>query len=200
MQENLKQFRANLDRVRAIHQLYLSLSATVAPILDLTDLLRAEVVLIVSALDQFVHELVRKGMLEIWNGSRNATPAFERFSISLGSSRLLAQREGIDAIIDAEIRQSHSWKSFQQPDHIADAIRLYTEIKLWKAVSDELGMPVDDVKKKLAFVVDRRNKIAHEADLDPTFPGQRWAIDKTVPEDALGFIQMVGEAICKVTA
>src|SRR5712692_3792178 len=83
-------FRANLDRVRAIHGLFLTLSRQVTPALDLTDLLRAEFVLIVSAFDHFVHELTLAGMLETWDGRRAATSAYQRFPIPLGGAARFA--------------------------------------------------------------------------------------------------------------
>jgi hypothetical protein len=76
-------FRTNLDRVRSIHALYVNFSGAVTPIVDLSDLLRAEVVLLVSALDHFIHELTRLGMMEIWRGTRAVTPAYLRYSVSL---------------------------------------------------------------------------------------------------------------------
>jgi hypothetical protein len=63
--------------------------------LDLSDILRAALVLTVSALDYYVHEVVTLGMLEIHRGERlEPTPsanssqsAFSRFQVSLGGAR-----------------------------------------------------------------------------------------------------------------
>jgi hypothetical protein len=55
-----------------------------------------------------------------------------------------------------------------------------------------------DAKTRLKLIVDRRNKIAHEADLDPTSPGFRWPISSTVVNDAIDFIESLGDAIYKV--
>jgi len=46
--------------------------------------------------------------------------------------------------------------------------------------------------------VDRRNKIAHEADMDPANPGFRWPINGVMATDSLDFITRVAEAIFKV--
>jgi hypothetical protein len=46
--------------------------------------------------------------------------------------------------------------------------------------------------------VDRRNKIAQEADMDPTNPGFRWPITDDLAANALDFIERLAEAIFKV--
>ncbi|WP_293063556.1 MULTISPECIES: hypothetical protein [unclassified Moorena] len=71
-------------------------------------------------------------MLESHRGNRSDTPAFYRFKISLGSVREgLNVASNIDSWLENEIRQKHSYKSFQQPENIADAIRLISDKKLW---------------------------------------------------------------------
>jgi hypothetical protein len=47
----------------------------------------------------------------------------------------------------------------------------------------------------LALIVDRRNKIAHEADIDPSFPGQRWPIDRAMVDDMVSTVEATVEAI-----
>jgi hypothetical protein len=64
MQSALNAFANNLERVRYLHALHASFSGRVTAVVGLSDLLRAEVVLAVSALDHYIHELTRVGMLE----------------------------------------------------------------------------------------------------------------------------------------
>ena len=97
-----------------------------------------------------------------------------------------------------DIRERHSWLSFQHPDKIADAVRLFSRVKLWDAVGQELASSSQDVKLRLGLIVDRRHKIAHEADVDPTNPGFRWPIDRAMSGEALDFVSRVCEAIFKV--
>src|SRR5947207_2962761 len=75
------QFKTNLSRARDLRSLYIALSATTTGALDLSDMLRASVVIAVSALDHFVHEITRIGMVEIYRGARPRTDAFGRFSV-----------------------------------------------------------------------------------------------------------------------
>jgi hypothetical protein len=56
-----------------------------------------------------------------------------------------------------------------------------------------------DIKQQLSLIVDRRNKIAHEADIDPTLNlGDRWYIDEAMVNDAVNFIEQVVESIHQI--
>jgi hypothetical protein len=153
-----------------------------------------------SALDHFVHEITRVGMIEVWRGIRIATPAYLKFSVSLNVTTLLIGQVGADVHLETEIRTRHGYSSFQQPEDIADAIRLFSTVELWKEVGALLGEDPQELKAQLKLIVARRNKIAHEADIDPSYPGQRWPIGRQDAEDALSFVEKVGEAIFKLVA
>jgi hypothetical protein len=70
---------------------------------------------------------------------------------------------------------------------------------MWRA-QIVLGVSALDylIHELTRICIDRRNKIAHEADMDPTNPGFRWPIDFQMASDALNEIERVGEAIFKV--
>ena len=241
----LEQFRVSIARVRDLIALHHSINAQSTNALDLSDILRSALVLSVSALDYYVHEVVTLGMLEIYRGqrpepqpSRNSSQsAFSRFQISLGGakedrrislninswlesdiqdysgSEFLEQPHLISELIpiisdrlqlrlsqaswlESEIRQRLSYQSFQQPDKIADALRLISDKKLWDEVSERFERPAKEVKQQLIAIVDRRNKIAHEADIDPTFNiGNRWSIDEDLVTGAVDFIEQLVEGI-----
>ena len=90
--------------------------------------------------------------------------------------------------------------SFQQPDRIAEAVRLFSPIELWNEIGALLGEDPQNLKTQLKLIVERRNKIAHEAEIDPSYPGQRWPINRTDTEDALAFIEKIGESIYGLVA
>jgi hypothetical protein len=66
---------------------------------------------------------------------------------------------------------------------------------LWNEIANKTGKSANDLKKQLDLIVDRRNKIAHEADIDPSFPGNRWPIDEDMVKDAIDFIEKLVETI-----
>jgi len=248
MQSALDQFRISINRVRDLIALHNSVKAQATGALDVSDMLRAALVLAVSALDYYVHEVVTLGMLEIHRGQRSEpTPsanttqsAFSRFQVSLGGARQdrltaidiaswleadIQQTQGYEFLqqpqiisdllptissrilarlnntswLENEIRERLGYQSFQQADKIADAIRYISDKKLWDEVAIQMSRPAKDIKQQLNSIVDRRNKIAHEADIDPTFNiGNRWNIDEVIVGDAVGFIETLVESIHQV--
>ncbi|HAT13310.1 MAG TPA: hypothetical protein DCS91_06815 [Microcoleaceae bacterium UBA11344] len=200
MQSAIDLFRISIARVRELIAVHNSLKAQASSVVDLSDMLRAALVLAVSALDYYIHEVVRIGMLEIHRGQRLEPPAFSGFQISLGNARAgINAGQNIDSWLEDEIRQRHSYKSFQQPNAIADAVRLICDKKLWEEVSINMGSPAKDIKQQLSRIVDRRNKIAHEADIDPAYSiGDRWPIDELLVNEAVDFIEQVVESIHKI--
>lgn len=200
MQSAIEIFRVSIARVRHLIAVHNSLKAQASSVLDLSDMLRSALVLAVSALDYYIHEVVRIGMLEIHRGQRPEPPAFSGFQISLGKARAgINAGQNIYSWLEDEIRQRHSYKSFQQPNAIADAVRLICDKKLWEEVSINMGSPAKDIKEQLRLIVDRRNKIAHEADIDPSYPiGDRWPIDELLVNEAVDFLEQVVESIHKI--
>ena len=102
---------------------------------------------------------------------------------------------GGNAWFETAIREKHGHVAFQHPDKIADAVRLFSSRELWPSVASDLGSTVQDVKDRLRLIVERRNRIVHEADLDPSYPGIRWPISPSDSAEAADFIRDVCEAI-----
>lgn len=192
------QFRENLKRVRELGGLAVAVQSLTTSAIDVSDLWRSQIVLVVSALDYFIHELARLGMIECAKGTRAKTDAYLRFEMPLSAAESAIAGSTHEVWVGETVRERHSWQSFQDPDKLADAIRLMSPVKLWEAVGNELGIAPKDVKTRLKLIVDRRNQIAHEADLDPTSPGARWPINAPLVNDTVDFIQKVGDAIYKV--
>jgi len=195
MQQALDQFRANIQHVRNLHGLHVYFSAATTPALDLSDLLRAQIVLVVSALDFYIHEVTRLGMIEILESKRPSTPAFLKFPVTLGGAIGGMQTPNDTGWLDNEIRLRHGIASFQHPDKIADAIRLFSPVEIWNEVSLRMSLPTVDLRNRLRSIVDRRNKIAHEADVDPSFPGVRWPITANDAIGAMNFVEQICETI-----
>jgi hypothetical protein len=189
----LEQFRENIVRVKALGGLTEALVSMTTSAVDPTDMLRAQYVLAVSALDHYVHEVTRLGMLDVFDGKRAPSAAYLRFRISLsclGAGHVVTRDD-----IEGEIRTQHSFVAFQSPDRVAEGIRLISDTKLWDAVATRLGIKAEYLKQTLSLIVNRRNKIAHEADLDPTYPKVRWPISATDVSGVVDFLVAVVEAI-----
>ncbi len=191
-------FAANIVRSRDLRALYINLMANAAPVLDLTDILRASIVIAVSAFDTLIHEITRIGILECYAGARPRTDAFGRFNMPMNIILQSATAAGSLRWLEEEVRKQHGFLTFQQPDKVADAIRLVSGKDLWREVGVILGTDSTSAKRRLALIVDRRNKIAHEADMDPSSFGARWPIDEVLVREAIETIESIALAIYTV--
>jgi hypothetical protein len=140
MQAPFDQFCENLARARSLEALAESLSNLTTAAVDVSDILRASLVLAVSGLDHFVHEFVRLGMLEVHRGNRPTTDAYLAFRVPLSAAREALADTGRHEWLDQAIREVHGWLSFQHPDKIAEAIRLMSSVRLWEQVASEFGV------------------------------------------------------------
>ncbi|MNW48636.1 hypothetical protein D3C74_260120 [compost metagenome] len=191
MQSVINQFNENMDRIKMLHTVYLTYKNQVTNLVDISDMLRSEIVLIVSAVDFYVHEIVRIGMLEIFTGQRIDTASFRNYSISLKAIReAILEPQSFDWL-EREIIEKHSWKSFQQAEKITEALRLITNVDFWGIAASSMNSESQNLKTNLNLIVDRRNKIAHEADMDPTCPGFRWPIDDVMVEESINFVSVL---------
>jgi len=193
MNKAIEEFRTSMDRVRHLGGLHEAMSSLTTSAVDASDLLRAQLVLGVSALDYYIHEVTVLGMVAVFEGRRPPTPAFLKYRVAMDS--VLSGTSSACGWFESDIRERHSYLSFQQPDKIADAIRLFSDVKLWENVALQLAIPEQDVKARLKLIVDRRNKIAHEADIDPSFPNMRWPISKPDVDQSLAYIAQICESI-----
>lgn len=155
-------------------------------ILQPDEILRAEWVARVSALDLYVHELVAQRMLETFRGVRQPTPKYLEFKVSneiMGRIRSAQSTHEAEAAFDFEVRRQLGIMTFQEPEKIADGIRLVSRAELWNEIALNQGaseqtkqVEAKRLKSTLSAIVIRRNKIAHEGDLQPTVPRVPWQI------------------------
>lgn len=173
-------FEALWARCSLLSGLHAYLAANAAAVMHPEELLRAEWVARVAALDLYVHELVAQRILEIFEGTRAATPNYSAIRIANGTlDRIRSAATAGDAsrAFDLEIRTQLSIVTYQDPERIADGIRLVSSVELWNAIALHLGATqaskaaaAKSLKTQLSLIVKRRNKIAHEGDLEPTAP------------------------------
>jgi hypothetical protein len=169
------------------------------------ELLRAEWAARVSGLDLYVHELVTTHLVGIFMGARPAGPGFGRFQVSADALiRIQNAPTPADraAAFELEVRTRLSRITYQAPDDIADGLRMVSPCSLWNEVGLRLGASAatvtavaGDLKRKLSLIVDRRNKIVHEGDLQPTVPRIPWPISRADLADVTSFIASIVSAI-----
>jgi hypothetical protein len=199
MNESIEQFRQNIKSVKDIDKIYILLNERF-PLIDSSELLRAQIVMAVSAFDCYIHDVVRLGMLETFNGSRIASTSFSKFTLSINSlQRILnsSSKAEQNLFLESEIRSINSSDSFQSPKSIEYALQLINIKNIWTQLSQKLSIPTNDIRDELGLIINRRNKIAHESDYD-FINGAKNSIDRNTVTQTIDFIEKLCEGIYEI--
>lgn len=193
MNQAFSQFSTNIEEVRKTHLISTSLNVPASSIVDTSSILRSCIVLSVSAIDHLIHELTIIGMCEIFNGIRPVTAKYNNHNVSLGFMHAIVSTPPL-ITFESEIRRSLGWQTFQRPDKIKDAIALFNLVQLWQQVAVVMSDTEPNIKTQLNLIIDRRNMIAHEADIEPIFKTKR-LISNTDVSVTIDFIEKLGTTI-----
>jgi DNA polymerase III alpha subunit (gram-positive type) len=138
-----------LDGTKTIMTVYDYLDQKVQGPVDYSDLLRWQWVQAVSALDKFIHDIVRVGMLDIYTGRRNPTNKYLTFTIDLKTHLQIIQDSGSAlSTFERQILQKNGYQAFQDPDKISDALSyIWDEKNKWKVISDSIRMSNQILKR-----------------------------------------------------
>ncbi|MCM5664199.1 HEPN domain-containing protein [Galbibacter mesophilus] len=191
-------FDKGINRVRNIDTLFIHLTTVLGfkPI-DVSDLLRSEIVYSLSSFDRLVHDLVKLGMLDSFKGNRTPTNAYKNFSISLNQFDAINNASVPPAafIFEQTISSAHKHLSFQDPDKVSEALSLiWHENHKWQKIATEMGMTQNNLKTELKNIVIRRNQIVHEGDFD-LFTGDIQPIIHSDAKQSVDFIDNLGNTI-----
>lgn len=191
-------FRALMAQKNVTAGLYEYLSTNKIP-LDLSDLLRWQWVLAVSALDKYIHDLVAAGMVEQYLNARPATPKFNAFQLSMEVISDISNSPVPALEFKNEVVRKNSYLAFQDPEKIADALSfIWNESNKWDVISGNMATSIDPMtlKTKLKNIVLRRNQIVHQGDCFSTnMPLNQQPITLSDTEDVIHFIMELVDAI-----
>lgn len=189
-------FQTLMQDTRNSSVLYDYLHNVVKPPYDYSDLLRWQWAQSVSALDKLIHDLIRIGMRESFDGSRPATAKFLNFAITITAFRQIKQSP-IAAPLSFEqfVTSKNKTLSFQEPVKIADGLSyIWDESHKWKCISAQMGRSEEDVTTELKNISIRRNQIVHEGDYVASGLS-RQTIEKIDTDEVINFIEQLGTAI-----
>lgn len=162
--------------------------------LDVTEAFRASIVLGISALDAYVHNLCVESIVEAYANRRYRNNYFGEVKVGLISAEAGIASSSL-SWLEGEVRSLFSRDTFQRPNDISKALRFVDGgTKRWTRISARLGSTSEETMATLNNIVDRRNMIVHEADIDPVWGAVRpLTADDT--ESAIRFIGSLVEAI-----
>lgn len=123
------------------------------------DVWRSQIVFLDSALDFYIHEIVKYGIIKMFNGDWTESPDYKKMKVRLSFAVDLAQNPNSASKLLEEIDEMNKYSCFMGKK-IKDALRF---INIHYRLT-----PVEE-----SFLIDlynRRNQIAHQAD---HIPGQQ---------------------------
>lgn len=191
-------FHRNISQANELGGLYDYLSTSVAIPEQFEDLLRSQVVNAVSAFDKLMHDLIRIGMVKIFENQRPSTSKYlsETIAIQHLPSLLASAVPPPPVRFEEIVREKLSKLSFQDPTKVADGLSyIWNEPQRWQQIALGLGISDDEAKRKLRLIITRRNAIVHEADLDPV-TSQKQSITRAEATDIADFLRALGDRIC----
>lgn len=149
---------------------------------------RSQIVFLDSALDFYIHEVAKYGIIKIFNSDWEETPKYGELKVSLDFAVKLADSyENCDDLL-GEIDDINHKACFMGFDNLQKILNV-------------VGVPADKSKKgKIDELYKRRNQIAHQSDRLPDNP-EKQDITKDYVEDFITLIeQFVSDINTKVEA
>lgn len=182
-------FHESIGRARHLVGLQEFLAKNYATALNTDDCLRAAVVQTISSFDYLMHEsfcaAVSKRLRE--NGD---VPGLEIPFSCLN----LPDVERVPSIA-LFVRKSISHKTYVDPDKMVEALKHFGQHP-WNPISAALTLEVPQIKFKQRQLYRWRNRIAHEADINPANAGvDLFPIERTDVRDAITFFLNLGNAV-----
>ena len=135
------------------------------------DILRASLVLSVSALDTYLHDFFRTEIVESFLDKSRYNVNFDEINISIGVLReitLAKSEEEKKNLLNQELRRIQKEDSYQSNKSVEYIFNKLGLKKIWTEL-ENVGvnnLKAGEIKEELANIINRRNKIAHESDWD----------------------------------
>ncbi|MGW4805040.1 hypothetical protein [Kitasatospora sp. NPDC004272] len=206
--ERWEQFKTNINFCRRMVHSGAALESAAASQLNLgdlsqveyTDLYRAAWVQAVSALDHWLHrEIISRAVAIISDRPAPRPDRLKNYTVSWQTVEDIRFRRPVDEVMTEHLTERLGRDSYQKPDRIAEGLQYVTQKKqgdIWKEVTQILGagQTVDQVKLQQVQIADRRNAIAHEADIDRS-TGTRQSITAPETSATIDWIENLAMAI-----
>jgi hypothetical protein len=145
---------------------------------DYTDVYRAAWVQAIGALDHWLHkEIVARVIATVNDTAKPRPPRLQQLAVPWSVVEQATHRP-TDEVLREYLSDRLGRDSFQKADRISEGLGYVTLKKqgeLWREVAQILGdgLTAETVKQRQDEYADRRNKIAHEADLPDGSPDRR---------------------------
>ncbi len=193
----LSLFQNNIDEAGNLSSLYEYLKNSVTSPLSFDDILRSQIVYSVSAFDKLLHDIIRTGMVQIFMDTRQATPKYlaEPITITTYNDLVTATFPPKEYVFEQAIVKKLKAASYQDPKKVADGLSyIWNESQKWQRIAANMRLDDATVRTTLKLIVDRRNTIVHEADIDPS-TNTKYSISKSDCKAITDFLEKCGQEI-----
>jgi len=203
MNRAINTFKLNIISVKQLDIVYQYLDVNNVKTLDLSELLRAQIVLAVSALDTLISDILQIGLVKAFEEKKSlSTNDFSKYKIEIEILNQIISAVSMSdksLILGEHIRNINSKSPYQDPKQVVSALRLIGLTDIWRKLAIEMSFNnPDDIKNELANIVWQRHKIAHEADIDYVTQQKR-VRDRDTTKEAVEFIEKISEAIYTIS-
>jgi hypothetical protein len=206
-----RQFRAfttNLEYARKMILAGQSLASFQSPLFDIGDFYRAAWVQAVSAIDHWFHEELYRRVAELAADDSPGMP-YQLTKFELPLSKVEEVRRGSLSLADAvsdHVKAKWSNAALQNPRKISEALKLVSEEDIWAKAAvlinewhhGRTAYTAQSLKQRYIAITDRRNRIAHDADLLDGDLKRRRPISDADVIGAVDWIERIALAIAKV--
>lgn len=209
MTNAIRTFNACISDIRNTRSFYEYLRGHCnVPEEDLSDLLRSELVNLVSAMDRFLHEIVRIGIINSYLGHSTQTAKCQAIPLKFSTlmkviycGRITSPTSNEDIAeywINKEVVEILKKMSFQQVSKIKDALSYIWDVEhKMPLIIQNMTYPFTQssdnekqkfIQEKIDLIVARRNQIVHEADFDLA-TNSKQSINTIWLDDTINFIK-----------
>lgn len=136
--------------------------------MDFNDMYRYAYIYIISALDLYIHEISNYGLISYLNNP-NKFPTAKNKSFMIPSHLLFIEdiNQKQNEIRDYVVKKNGQY-SYQNSENISSGLsHIWDEPHKWQQIADKLNITQKETTDKLNLIIDRRNQIVHEGDVDP---------------------------------
>ena len=201
-------FLRNIEYARKMVVAGQSLETFQSPVFDIGDFYRAAWVQAVSAIDHWFHEELYRRVADLAGQDGPGMPhQLTRFELPLEKVEQIGH--GTITLADAvseHVKAKWANAALQNPRKISEALKLVTEENIWAKAAVQINtwnhgrtaMTEQMLKRQYMTITDRRNKIAHEADLLDGDLEQRRSITAAEVTDAISWVERIAVAIANV--
>ena len=198
-------FAGNLASARNMVKAGRSLDSQGVGSVDTSDLYRGAWVQAVSALDYFMHQEIKRRVAAIAYGPAGERPqALAALKVTLGQAEDL--RSGTmspaELVLEA-VGHEIGRQTIQKPEAISRYLRYVTNRDVWNGVAQfvressqsHAGLNAQELKDKLNSIVQRRNVIAHRADIPDSSSGVKSSLEADAADTAIELIELIALGI-----